>query len=304
MDNKKIETINKICRLAQQDADFGEMLRKKLGANNVVSIDDLSDDRIDEIYEYCIEKIIHRQAEEFYQDFPIKAIVPVLIEDYVRMESFRRKDNFGDFCLSLYQQIEGICNRICSTKTMDEITQKMWGYPAFVESGENITPKLDVRKKKTGGTDYLVAHLIFFKSYAAEKSKKSLQSQGAADKMRIIVYFFGFKAMPTSSDYRSFTEITDLLFDIYQCRNTNHRGNTMTEREKMVLDRVLPMKSLYYFKFLGALAQFVEFVKTGTPYIEEIKKYTDTLTPKEVKPSMTVVGKIKLSEKDLNKKRF
>ena len=58
MDNKKIETINKICRLAQQDADFGEMLRKKLGANNVVSIDDLSDDRIDEIYEYCIEKII------------------------------------------------------------------------------------------------------------------------------------------------------------------------------------------------------------------------------------------------------
>ena len=38
--------------------------------------------------------------------------------------------------------------------------------------------------------------------------------------------------------------------------------------------------------------------------IEEIKKYTDTLTPKEVKPSTTVVGKIKLSEKDLNKKRF
>ena len=30
MDNKKIETINKICRLAQQDADFGEMLRKKV----------------------------------------------------------------------------------------------------------------------------------------------------------------------------------------------------------------------------------------------------------------------------------
>lgn len=313
MDNKKIQTIDKIYRLTQQDAEFYEELKKKLGIDSSSKEFVVNDERIDEIYEYCIEKIIHRQAEEFYQDFPIKSIIPTLVEDYVRMESFRRKNDFGDFCLSLYQQIECISNRICESSILDAITGKMWAYPAYVVPSDKGVLTLENRLKKKDGEDYLIAHLIFSKNtnpktgnaYAVEKSKVTLQNQYAMDKVRIIVYYFGFKAMLTSSDYKSYVEITGLLNDIYQCRNTNHRGNTVTAWEQKILDRVVPMKSLYYFKFLGALAQFVEFVKEGTPYIQEIKKYADTLSSKSVPiPALKSYGKIELSKQDLNKRRF
>ena len=67
MDNKKIETINKIYRLTQQDAEFNDALRKKLGvkdqdSNTIV----INGNRIDDIYEYCIEKVIKKQSQEFY----------------------------------------------------------------------------------------------------------------------------------------------------------------------------------------------------------------------------------------------
>ena len=68
-------------------------------------------------------------------------------------------------------------------------------------------------------------------SNAVEKSLKSLQNQYAIDKIRIIVYYFGYGAKMKSSDFEGYKEITGLLNDIYQCRNTNHRGNTLTEYE-------------------------------------------------------------------------
>ena len=33
-----------------------------------------------------------------------------LIEDFIRMEHFRRDDNFEDFCLAMFQQLEGTIN--------------------------------------------------------------------------------------------------------------------------------------------------------------------------------------------------
>lgn len=126
MDDKLMSTIDKITRLTQQNAEFDMELRKRLNvasANSVLS----DDERINQIYEYCIEKIIRQQAIEFYTDFPLQSVKETLIGDFVRMESFRRKDNFGDFCLSLYQQIECMTNRLCEKKELSDITEKMWG---------------------------------------------------------------------------------------------------------------------------------------------------------------------------------
>lgn len=50
-----MSTIDKITRLTQQNAEFDMELRKRLNvasANSVLS----DDERINEIYEYCIEK--------------------------------------------------------------------------------------------------------------------------------------------------------------------------------------------------------------------------------------------------------
>ena len=102
MEEKLKATIDKIVQLSKQNEEFNINLRKALGVMPSAKSVLIDDERIGQIYEYCIEKIIRKQAEEFYKDFPLKTIVPNLIEDFVRKEFFRRKDCFGDFCLSLY----------------------------------------------------------------------------------------------------------------------------------------------------------------------------------------------------------
>lgn len=293
-----MSTIDKITRLTQQNAEFDMELRKQLkvaSANSVLS----EDERINQIYEYCIEEIIRKQANEFYKDFPLQSIKDTLIGDFVRMESFRRKDNFGDFCLALYQQIECMTNRLCEKKELSEITEKMWGYPAYlkVEKGKELSIY-----NRSG--DYTIASLLFRdKTNAFEKSRKSLQTQYAIDKIRIIVYFLGYKAMMKGSDYDSFIEITLLLNDIYQCRNMNHRGNSQNQWEKETFARIIPLKSLYYFKFLGVLAQYVEYIKEGWGYIPELKKYSDSIEKRKISaPQLKIVDKIDL--KDDGRKRF
>lgn len=278
-----MSTIDKITRLTQQNAEFDMELRKRLNvasANSVLSVDE----RINQIYEYCIEDVIKKQAEEFYADFPLQSIKDILIRDYIRMESFRRKDNFGDFCLSLYQQIECMTNKLCENSALSEITSKMWGHPAYlkIEKGKELSIY-----SRNG--DYTIASLLFpgnnkqsGNTNAFEKSRKSLQTQYAIDKIRIIVYFFGYKAMMIKSDYDSFGEITSLLNDIYQCRNMNHRGNAQSQWQENTIAKIIPLKSLYFFKFLGVLAQYVEYIKEGWGYIPELKKYSDSIEKRKI----------------------
>lgn len=297
MDDKLTSTIDKITRLTQQNAEFDMELRKQLNvasANSVLS----EDERINQIYEYCIEEIIRKQANEFYTDFPLQSIKDTLIGDFIRMESFRRKDNFGDFCLSLYQQIECITNKLCEKKDLSDITEKMWGQPAYLKIEKDKEPSIYSRSG-----DYTIASLLFGKTNAFEKSRKSLQAQYAIDKIRTIVYFLGYKAKMKNSDFDSFLEITSLLNDIYQCRNMNHRGNTQNQWEKDTYDKIIPLKSLYYFKFLGVLAQYVEYIKEGWGYIPELKKYSDSIEKQKISaPQPKVLGKMEL--KDDGRKRF
>ena len=306
MDENKKAAIEKIYLLTKQDAEFNEELRKKLGITSSASSAIIDDGRLSQIYEYCIEKIIREQAEQFYKEFPITSIIPTLIEDYVRMESFHRKDNFGDSCLALYQQIENISNKICESPILAEITERMWGHLAFVKAPEGQQePDL---KDRTGKMN--IANLIFYGNSksglpnAVEKSKKSLQNQFAYDKIRIIVYFYGFGTKLKNSDFDSFREITGLLNDIYQCRNMNHRGNTLTQWEEETLSRIIPMKSFYYFKFLGCLAQFVDYVRNGSKVIPEISAYAKSIESKKVSIDLKVIGKMDIAPFDKsNKKR-
>ncbi len=306
MDEKLKTTINKIVQLSKQNSEFDTELRKALGIGASANSAIIDDERITQIYEYCIEKIIRKQAEEFYSDFPVKSIVSILIEDFVRMEYFRRKDNFGDFCLSLYQQIECMTNKLCEDSKLSEITSKMWGCHAYVKEEKNVP--INLSNRILG--DFTIANLVFpgqnkktGNLYSIEKSQSALQAQYASDKMKILVYFLGYKAMMKSGEYESYVEFTSLLSDIYQCRNMNHRGNTQNEWELAVLNRIYPLKSFYYFKFMGGLAQYVDYIKEGLQYIPELKKYCDGIGKQKVSiPHPKVLGKIEL--KDDGKKRF
>lgn len=308
MDEKLKSTLEKIIRLSQQNAEFDKSLRDALQLSNPVDDGAISDERINQIYEYCIEMILRKQAEEFYSDFPITSIVPTLIDDFVRMESFRRKDAFGDFCVSLYQQIENITNKLCESKQLNNIAEKMWGCPAYVTYNKDTEPRIDNRLDST----FTIASLVFPGQnkktglpYSVEKSQSSLQAQYASDKIRAIIYFLGYKATMRNVDYENYKEITSLMSDIYQCRNMNHRGNTLTQWETDTINRIFPMKSYYYFKFTGALAQFVNGIKDGYLFITSIELYCNSIEKvKEKIPMPKTVGMIELSEKDLKKKRF
>lgn len=308
MDEKLKSTLDKIIRLTQQNAEFDKSLRDAMSLSYPVDNGVISDERINQIYEYCIEKILRKQAEEFYTDFPVKSIIPTLVDDFVRMESFRRKDAFGDFCVSLYQQIENITNKLCESKQLNNIAEKMWGCPAYVVYNKDTEPRIDNRLEST----FTIAGLVFPGQnkktglpYSVEKSQSSLQAQYASDKIRAIIYFLGYKATMRNVDYENYIEITSLMSDIYQCRNMNHRGNTLTQWEADTINRIIPMKSYYYFKFTGALAQFVNGIKYGVPFIPSIEAYCNSIEKvKEKIPMPKTLGKIELSEKDLKKKRF
>ena len=245
------------------------------------------DSRIDEIYELCIEKIIREQATAFYNDFPISEIKSQLVEDLVRMENFRRKDNFGDFCLALYQQIECITNYLCRCPQLDNIVTKMWGYPAYVKSGKGIDVSISVREG-----EYTIGKFVLVgkDDKKIEKSKMSLQNIPANDKIRTIVYFFGYRAMLRNVDYDSFIEITSLLNDIYNCRNLNHRGNILNPWEQEILDRVLPLQSFYYFKFMGVLAQYVSFIKNGLDFFPTLVKFANEIEKKDLKLEPVIIS--------------
>lgn len=295
MDDKLISTIDKIARLTQQNTEFDMELRKRLNvasANSVLSVDE----RINQIYEYCIEDIIKKQAEEFYADFPLHSIKDILIRDFIRMESFRRKDNFGDFCLSLYQQIECMTNKLCEEGSdLSYIAEKMWECPAFLK----IEPRKELsiyNRSSERKFDRTIAKLLLFginkstgNTYAFEKSENPLKAQYAMDKIRTIVYFLGYKAMMKSSDYDSFVEITSLLNDIYQCRNMNHRGSSQSQWQNNIIAKIIPLKSLYYFKFLGVLAQYIEYIKEGWGYIPELRKYSESIEKQKISDSQPKV---------------
>ena len=66
MDEKLKSTLDKIIRLTQQNAEFDKSLRDAMSLSYPVDNGVISDERINQIYEYCIEKILRKQAEEFY----------------------------------------------------------------------------------------------------------------------------------------------------------------------------------------------------------------------------------------------
>ncbi len=249
MEENKKAAIEKIYLLTKQDAEFNEELRKKLGITSVANSVVIEDDRFNQIYEYCIEKIISDQAENFYKDFPIKEISCRLKDDFKRMEEFRRKNRFDDYSLALYQQIEGIVNYIFSQEFFVTTINLLWNNISYKTlKGETRTISNDV----FGSGDYLTKGL--------ERAKENQFS--AYDKLKCVIYFVG--GFWSGNKYPAeFIKLSDELYDIYLCRNTNHRGATQNDKLREKIDSYNDSFSFSYFKFNAALVEFVRIVQVG-----------------------------------------
>lgn len=208
---------------------------------------------IDEIYEYCIKQILKDQATKFYSDFKLISIKDKLIEDYIRMEQYRRDDRFEDFCLALFQQIEGIVNHLIN----DEILKYF--------QINYLSPSHKIKKK--GANEFeqkQLWQLIFFselENTAIEnKLKKSMIDWDFSEKYKSILYYFYFNKKVYN--YFDFQAIFFLGNDLYQSRNLNHRGGKISDKQKIIIEKVTSNSHKYYFKFLGYLEDFTSKINS------------------------------------------
>lgn len=249
-----IKLINFIDELSQLRGNewFKVELSKKLLSKKPL---EFSSSQLDEIYEFCLNKIIKEHAVKFYFDFKLLNIKEKLIDDFIRMEKFRRNNEFEDFCLAAYQQIESIVNELIGNKELSNFIFRNRDLPAISRYN-----KENKSFQRTG--DPKLANLIF-KTRDPNKvhdyMRNPIEKWFFNHKFRTVLYFYYFnKEIKVNSDL--FERVYDIGSYLYQGRNLNHRGGGQNEFQQQMLDDLLPNQHKFYFKFLGFLEDFVTTV--------------------------------------------
>ena len=239
--------------------DFVAGLRALL----MVGSDPIEKERLEQIYEYCIERNLRQQAEGYYASFPIKELVPELVDTYVLMESFKRKNDFLNFGAQLFKQIEGIANHICKIKEYKEIFTEMYNSPSLVEYQKGTLPKISSPRNK--GSDH-IGKLIFgdFEKTpdGKDKSKIEPKNQYIQDRIKIALYFAGYASCmyyPTEFNKIAF-EVSKLY--LVRCE-ADHSGNGRTAAQEKIFQEVVNNVGKYYVDFICLLNQFVEKITYG-----------------------------------------
>lgn len=202
---------------------------------------------IQNIHEYCVERKIEKQATEFYNSFPIQEIKDQLIQDFKKMEHERRRDDFENFCLCLYQQLENITNILFDNKI--NINWNSERNQTAIKSSFDETQRKYVLPN-IGGTT--LEQLVF---QGTDTSKWY-----ANRKFRAVLYYFYFGKNVVKDDYE-FNSIYYVHEEIYQMRNQNHRGSKPSPYQKITLDKIRGNEARYYFKFYGFLQDFVNHIE-------------------------------------------
>lgn len=252
--NYKKENLVKLLRLVEEISNqpgnewFKNELEKKVTTNSAVA----NSSSIDEIYEYCIKLIIKDHAEKFYIDFKLLDIKEKLIEDFIRMEKFRRDDNFQDFCLAAYQQLESIISKLVTNSFFVEYFQLNKDTPALLKFDQ-------VTQTFVRSGNQTVGKLIFLTS---DNTKINNFLNGPVNnwffnhKFRAVLYLFYF-----NKEIKTNTNLFDRIYNIgnylYQGRNLNHRGAVQSQYQQDIIDDLIPNQHKYYFKFLGFLEDFI-----------------------------------------------
>ena len=207
---------------------------------------------ISEIHEYCIKKILQDQAKMFYKDFKLPKINDELCNDFVRMEQFRREDNFEEFCMEMFQQIEQIVNALFDSKMKEYIINnkhfiisswqdKETGRNTKIELWQYLSSKnLDGHNNEN--TLNITAELNIDKLYVRQKYK-------------CILYFYYFNQK--SQYYNNYKNNISIFDELYQIRNLNHRGGPKYPNQVLQIEKVKADMQKYYFKFLGYFEDFV-----------------------------------------------
>ncbi|MEY2922296.1 MAG: hypothetical protein RL108_918 [Bacteroidota bacterium] len=207
---------------------------------------------LSQIYEYCIKNIAKEQAEKFYENFKIIEIRQTLIADFIRMETFRRNDNFEDFCLAAFQQIESITNHLAKQAELKIYIQNNRFLNPFKYYDKNRSTY--VRKS----TDQNIGKLIFAKNeedYVSENLDKDPLKWFFTHRFRAVLFYYHFN-LELGSNSEKYESIYELGNYLYQARNLNHRSGEKNKYQDDILNQILPNKYNYYYKFMGFIEEF------------------------------------------------
>jgi len=228
---------------------FKEVLIKRLVSTSA-GVDSV---QLNEIYEYCINLIIKDHASNFYKDFKLSEKKECLVYDFIRMEKFRRNDNFEDFCIAAYQQIECIVNHLCAKTDFYE----------YFKINKDISPiMLYDRNSKSfyRGGNQSIGKLIFrTKNENGEVNASLLKAPHEWNflaRFRAVIYYYYFNKELKINE-NEFNKVFVLGNHLYQGRNLNHRGSMPYDNQMNIIDNLKENQHKYYFRFLGFLEDFV-----------------------------------------------
>lgn len=246
-------------------------------------LDDLEDknldNRINEIYEYCIEIILREQAESLYAGFPLTAIKDELVSDYIKMERAHRDNNIDDFGIRLYRQIENIVRTLSKDGVLVGVVSAMMDVSFFVNGYNN--PQVQDRQMPTGSKPIkTIADFVLIpskRSTKEERKKKTLSDQYATDMARLVIYYVCFGGMMQSGVlYEQWRQQTEAYSDIYSIRNRVHGGGECSEYDIQRYDAINSSPTQSYFRLMSFLVFFVEGVKKGYPLPEELVDFANS----------------------------
>ena len=214
--------------------------------------------QIEEIYEYCIKRVIREHAERFYAEFKLQSIKARLVDDFIRMEKFRREDSFEDFCLAAYQQLEAIIMELIKPQNFIDYLRENKGIPAILRFDN------DKREYVRKGNP-TIGSLIFFTTDQSKIDRQisaPIQEWSFNEKYRSVLYYYYFnKDVRTNTN--EFDRTYNMGYELYQARNLNHRGSNKTPYQQSAIDKLIPNQHKYYFKFLGFVEDFVTMTNTN-----------------------------------------
>ena len=134
--NEKAKNLQNLLKLVKELSSRDDLLWFKNDLKNHFKISEPNGlSKIEDIYEYCIKKIIEQQAKQFYSNFKIDELKLELIEDFIKMEQFKREDRFEEFCVSMHQQIENITLYLFEKFKLEKIIEELQDVPSLLKYG-------------------------------------------------------------------------------------------------------------------------------------------------------------------------
>lgn len=251
--NKFIDFIEELS-LQKSNAWFKNELISRLGGS---SSKEIPAEAINEIHELCIKRIIQEHAEKFYSDFKLSDIKCQLISDFIRMETFRRNDNFEDFCLAMFQQIESIVNALVSEENKCIIIRDQFTvvFSANIENSElESAPSYEGK---------MLWQIIFHPDSSSKQLRNAMSKlmiEWSFDqRFKSIIYFYYCKNKFNHNIFK-FNSVLFIGLELYRVRNSNHRGGDFRPGQKEKLEKLIDNQYKNYLKFLGFLEDFTSTI--------------------------------------------